>query len=253
MVTIFIHGTLPPKAICKLPIVNNFFYCPEGLTLASDLNLDSEKIYHLAQVPFILQKSAPEDFQLDQFYLYGWSGDLSHQARLDAAFKLYELIKQINCSDIRIITHSHGGNVALNLKAVAEKHEDKNFIIHELILLACPVQKITSEFIKSSIFIKKYVFHSHADLFQIIDPQGIYNFIENFKQNKVEFGPLFSERHFDDHPDVFHVKMVSNNRPLLHVEFLLEKFLYFLPKALNIIKSTENLSKEILIDIDLNN
>lgn len=250
MITIFIHGTLPPKAVCKLPILDKFFFCPLGLTLAKNLDLCAEEVYHLAQVPFTLEKADPEEFNSDKFYLFGWSGKLSHRERVKAAHELYDHIKNLKLEKIRIISHSHGGNVALNLKTVSDLNGDNLFSVEELILLACPVQKHTSELIKSSIFKKKYVFHSHADILQILDPQGLHNLFDNLKEYKIEIRPLFSERHFEKHTSIIHINMFKSNRPLMHIEFLLEKFLNFLPKALKIANSREHFQQEISIDLD---
>lgn len=256
MVTIFIHGTLPPEPIRNLPVLDKFFFCPQGLILAETLqNISGEKNYHLAQVPFVLYQSDPENFDLKDFYLFGWSGALSPKARLEAALLLYNNIKELNLHNIRLITHSHGGNVALNLKVIAEKHNDNKFKIDELILLACPVQKQTSNYINSHIFKKKYSFHSHLDIIQVIDPQGFHDLYENLKTNNLNINPIFSKRHFNRKDNVVQIQTTINNRNLLHIEFLLTKFLNFLPVALKTLNFNKKncflkKNKEIYLDIE---
>lgn len=62
------------------------------------------------------------------FYTFGWNGLMSQTARLKEALRLYNALEfeqhrfrtqGINPS-IRIIAHSHGGNVAMNLAAISE-------------------------------------------------------------------------------------------------------------------------------------
>ena len=47
----------------------------------------------------------------------------------------------------KLITHSHGGNVALYLAPIAEEDPLNAVTIEELILLACPVQVETSPYV----------------------------------------------------------------------------------------------------------
>ena len=76
----------------------------------------------------------------DFYYLFGWSGMLSQKARIEASFCLYNAIaqekKQLTRETkgfknkqpkviIRVFTHSHGGNVALNLAAIESLSKTK--------------------------------------------------------------------------------------------------------------------------------
>src|SRR3990172_6864759 len=94
-------------------------------------------------------------FPYDHFYLFAWSGQLSFQARQEAAQHLHNelniliseyLAKYGSSPEITLITHSHGGNVALNLAKV--KKPESSFAIDRLIMLAVPVQKRTSCFVQ---------------------------------------------------------------------------------------------------------
>jgi len=55
---------------------------------------------------------------------------------------------------VTLISHSHGGNVALNLAAIAEKESPLS--IERLILLACPVQQETAALVDAPMF-KKFM------------------------------------------------------------------------------------------------
>ena len=106
--------------------------------------LDSED-YYLAAYPII---SAFEAMQIQSgdknkdtdhlYYLYGWSGLLSQEARRKEGIRLYnalnqkvfELTRQGYSADkikVRILTHSHGGNVCLSMAGAYHTLTDKNF------------------------------------------------------------------------------------------------------------------------------
>jgi len=241
--TVFIHGTLPPWPLMGIPVIYHFFYCPEGITRADQLN---EK-FHLAQIAQTLSSYGSPLFTLDQFYLFGWSGSLSFVERKKAARLLsHQLLKLIafyqktheTTPAIRLIAHSHGGNVALNLARY--QAGSKALEIDELILLACPVQKETSRFINSSMFKKIYSIHSHRDLLQVIDPQAVHGFVHTLHKYGLAFasehldalGPLFSERHFQTKRDIIQINATFGGRPLFHIEFLMPDFFKVLPALL---------------------
>ena len=96
----------------------------------------------------------PQMFNPDNFYIFSWSGRLDFNVRLNAAYDLYKELAPIISQyikhygiqpKIRLLAHSHGGNVALNLARVANT---SNLTIDELVLLACPVQCQTEPFSK---------------------------------------------------------------------------------------------------------
>jgi hypothetical protein len=144
----------------------------------------------------------------------------------------------------KLITHSHGGNVALYLAPLAEEDPENAIIIEELILLACPVQVDTSPYVNESIFVKVYSVHSHHDILQVLDPQGIHIYLESLKHYGLEFtvkhlkrlGPLFSARHFIAAPQVIQLNVRYPNRELFHVEFLFPSIIQTLPSLINIMK-----------------
>ncbi len=166
IINIFIHGTLLPKTILQIRPLHVFFHCPSGLIKADTLN---QKL-HLASLTHALSNGFKGDY-----YVFGWSGKLNPLERKLAAADLYKSLQEIATPDtfIRLISHSHGGNVALHTKDLS----DGSFAIDELILLACPVQKETAQNVTHRFFKKVYSIHSHYDLIQVIDPQGIYHLV----------------------------------------------------------------------------
>ncbi len=227
-VTIFVHGTLPPLA---RPLVR-WFDCPAGLTPAK---IQGNKIV-LGRVPYMVSKHAPSEFPLDSFYLFGWSGKLSPDARLDAAHELYIAIKKLGiCGPIRIISHSHGCNVALLLAQMAKKHNDTTMIIDKLVLLACPVQKVTAHLAQEPIFKRVYSFYSTSDFVQVIDPQRMYQTAQKLKETTQQEIPFFSERIFPASPNLVQVRIKLNTVNPQHIHFMRNGFLQHLPQLINML------------------
>jgi hypothetical protein len=227
----------------KLQFAETFFYCPQALTLATDLPTE----YRVATIAHILNKADPEAFPVDRFYLFGWSGLLTPENRLHAAERFYDALyllqQQYPHEPIRIITHSHGGNMVLNIAHFFEKKEKKIEPIDELILFACPVQQNTAHYTTHQTFKRILSFHSTLDMFQVIDPQGLYTlkglikqegFYQTFSYLK-QMWPLFSQRHFPD-KHVQHIRVSYHNRGLTHIEFLLRDFLQHLPAILTFLE-----------------
>lgn len=225
-ITIFIHGTL----FALTPLIH-WLDCPFGLNLAT--NQTSK--YFIGKIPFILNKMDNNEFPLETFYLYGWSGKLNIDKRLQAAKELYNKIKKLK-GKITIIGHSHGCNVAINLAAIALEEGDKEFKIDRLILIAPPVQKIYSFLLSSEIFKKIYSFYSTSDFIQILDPQKKY-----FHTRKLNIPiPFFSERIFDPQPNLIQSKIVINKRGPSHLDLMLERFLKHLPRILKDLEALEH-------------
>ncbi|MBA3752143.1 hypothetical protein H0X06_05140 [Candidatus Dependentiae bacterium] len=238
-VTIFIHGTLPPKLLLKIPIIKKSVWYPKGLHPLVSL----EDEFRLASVTRALCAEDPELFNKEFFYLFGWSGELSSKKRRKASKKLAHALLSLKAQyetkgisiSLRLITHSHGGNVALHL---AEFFTDTlPFTIDELILLACPVQRKTESYINHPLFCSILSLHSHLDIAQRIDPQGISNFLESvqFKGLKStvsdigNLGPLFSQAHFKPATHLRQVYVKYNSRALLHNDFISERYMRSLP------------------------
>lgn len=223
-VTIWVHGTrFFPEQVLK-----KFFYCQDGLHHYTSLD-PSYRHHTLAQT---LIDTDSQQYPAESFYLFGWSGALSFNEREKAAKKLYEQLKQLRTDyknkygrepKIRIIAHSHGGNVSLLLEKVKDPADTK-FSIAELILLATPVQYETKKYAPTPLFEKIYSLYSHLDSLQIIDPQGLQTH---------NGSPLFSERRFENHDKICQCAIKMNGRYLMHVEFIKGKFICNLPFILN--------------------
>jgi hypothetical protein len=222
-ITIWIHGT---KLIPR-PILHKIFHSPDGLVPATAF--DSQ--YHLRSIADTLCAADQVKFASEYTFLFGWSGQLGFESREKAAQDLYKQLKPVIKAYIqkhkarpliRIITHSHGGNVALNL---AKIKDDQDFVIDELILLACPVQEATAELIKDKIFKEVFVIYSAFDLLQIIDPQGLYSYNNTC--------PLLSKRHFPIQDNIIQTKIKINGRALLHCDFIRLKFIAILPQIID--------------------
>lgn len=246
--TIWIHGTrLTPKIF-----FNKFFHVAPGLAKATDLDAS----YHHRQIAETLNQLDAQHFNLEHFYLYGWSGKLSFKQRQIAAQELYDKLSKLITDyramhgvtpRIRIITHSHGGNVALNLAHCTP--ENSTFSIDELVLLACPVQEQTKDLIKHSSFKSIVALYSARDMLQVADPQGIFQ--DDYRENFFD-RTWFSERCFPEHPKLKQAQITYNGRGILHVEFLLVQkmcgFIEYLPGILQRLAA----SNEPLQKIDLN-
>jgi hypothetical protein len=201
-ITIWIHGAQPFK-----PNSYNL-----GLKPAKAFREDDQ----LGQIAATLNKSDPIRFPFDNIYFFSWSGMLSFKERKSYSRILYEQLSALVKSyeqtygtrpNIRIIAHSHGGNVALNLAKI----KDIPLVIDELILLACPVQDKTAALTQSKIFKKIYSLYSTLDVVQVIDPQGLYpcRFIKS----------IFSRQRFAPQENLLQVKVRINGHSFLHHEF----------------------------------
>lgn len=272
-VTVWIHGTKPqhilpaPLSHIHIEKLHQFMHCEPGLHLAQALNHS----FHHHQIATILHEHDPETFPWETLYLFGWSGLLSKNERLKAAQKLHKALKQLidqyeglyhQKPFIRLITHSHGGNVALHLADI-DTYDHFPLIIDELTLLACPVQKPTALLLKSQLFKKIYSLHSHWDMVQVADPQGLPAIkkalgeifsVKSFQQLKdlfhsIEQEPLFSARHFNPSSKLIQALVKMNGRGILHIEFMLEPFVAILPTILETLKHTKPSEKDLTIDI----
>jgi len=231
-ITIWVHGT---RALSRT-LFPNFFRSVAGLNNA-DVYKKNNNLLTIART---LNEANPDMFPEEDIFFFGWSGVLSDSARRKAAKQLYEHILSIIekyknrykiIPKIRIITHSHGGNVTLYL-AEERKERDVQIIIDQLILLACPVQKKTSHLVKDKMFKNIWSFYSKLDLIQVLDPQGVYDIKdrwENGNKEKKEDIPLFSERCFPEQDNLQQVSVKINGRPITHLEFVLKKFVRRLP------------------------
>lgn len=265
-ITVWIHGTQPSfdkapgkrlRAALKRR-AHEVFYCKSGL---HPINTQPKTNRH-HEFARLLQQVDPLRFPAAHFYTFGWSGDLSFDVRYQAGKNLYlDLIKLVEefththgvTPNIRLITHSHGGNVALNLalahaeyrknRALAKPRSDSehypidelseaeyrkrsNLVVNELVLLACPVQEKTAFLAQDQLFKKIYSLYSSLDVLQVVDPQGLY------KNNTIDNG-VFSKRRFPaSFNKVAQAKIRFNKRAILHIEFLSDRLVRALPSII---------------------
>ncbi|MBT3827379.1 hypothetical protein HOL34_01385 [bacterium] len=118
----------------------------------------------------------------DNFYTFGWSGNLSLKARMVASKKLYDFIKNLS-GTVRIVSFSHGGDVSGLLHRIRQEFPNDTFVIDELVTIGTPIIDNSYEVAKANIFKKMYHIYSYKDKIQIFDI---------FSPNK----RLFSQRRF---------------------------------------------------------
>ncbi len=226
-ITIWIHGTQLFAQKTFQALFNEQAQLKHFATLPSDCDLRT--------IADILIHSAPRTFIADDFYIFGWSGLLSFAARDEAAKSLYREIQRLQMEYcvaygyqpyIRLITHSHGGNVALNMAKLSPPN-GPHFYIDQLILLACPVQEHTKHDINHQIFKQSYSLYSRLDLMQIIDPQGLYG------PEGLWRSAFLSERRFPSDQRVHQIKIKMHKRAITHHEFILPAFLEQLAIVIN--------------------
>ena len=235
-ITIWIHGT----RFIRRPLYHAVFKGKPGLLLAREI----DSYYQIQHVTYKLHQTAPEMFPFETFYVFGWSGKLNAKVRENASRVLYEqlikvkneyILKYGNNPKIRLITHSHGGNVALNLAKF--KKEEDNLSIDQLILLACPVQEKTKKYIEDDLFKKTYALYSSLDMVQILAPQieyRAYRTKRGHMRSEMCWPPL-SSRTFEYHPKLAQTKIKINGRALFHTEFANVRFASFIPHIIHVI------------------
>lgn len=253
VLTIWIHGTFPQDLIPAryahirpLQYIKNHYYCPPGLNEVAAVPTD----YMYYQLMHLLATRNPEMFPLKNLYLFGWSGRLSHEDRIKGGKALYKALKKLVKEKyldqpvfIRILAHSHGGNVALNmaLEFNEEEQENPRFFIDELIMMGTPAQQITIPHTKSPLFKQIFNVHSHSDIIQIGDPQGMPTNLQELKElfatltgknanaSGLRKKPFFSRRHFPVLPNLKNIRVQIDGRDVYHIEYILESFFKRIP------------------------
>jgi pimeloyl-ACP methyl ester carboxylesterase len=233
-ITVWIHGTKFVRndmfkiTFNGVPDIKHIRDCPAAHRLQ----------YHMR----LLDRDAPSLFAYDSLYLFGWSGRLSTRERYWAALILYQ--KLCVLSDeykkehgvepcIRLITHSHGGNVALNLARI-HKQRKGELNIDMLVLLACPVQRETQDLAFDPLFKRIYALYSSLDMVQILAPEFIYNMRNDDGSIIGKCLRLlpFSDRRFTRTAPVRQAWVKFNGTALMHSKFTSTYFLRTLPTLL---------------------
>jgi len=230
-ITIWVHGTL----ILRKPSYHLVF--EDKTSLVPILTLPDN--HHFHELASTITQHDPTDFPLEEFYIFSWSGKLQEQERKHAAYKLRdEIIALIAAYKakygkepiIRIIAHSHGGNVTLNMAKI--KSSINPFVIDSLILLACPVQERTKHLICTPMFKRVYSLYSSLDIIQILAPQfklACTTSLGNTKHKKRYRIPPFSSRLFPTYSHLTQAKIKINDFPISHTRFSTKEFAAILP------------------------
>ncbi len=235
-ITVWIHGT---KGFGR---ISEFVHAmrEKGLVHYSCIS----KGYRLGEMIKTLSQADPVRFPQEHCYAFGWSGELSFDARKKEARNLYNAlnllideytIKYNTPPMLTLITHSHGGNVALNLANIKDSHS--KLCIDQMILLACPVQDETKDLVTNPFFKRIYSFYSTSDMMQILDPQGLYKTEHNDQRHLA-----FSERQFDVNPKLRQTKLKINGHGVAHAGFIMCSFIKLLP---SLIDETELWEREL--------
>lgn len=233
-ITIWVHGTL----IIYTPSYHKIFNKQECMLPACGF----PKGHHFREIAETIARHDPEHFPLQEFYIFGWSGKLKQQEREHAAAALHKEIltlrenyekKYGKTPTIRIIAHSHGGNVALSM---AKIKSDQHPLIKSLILLACPVQERTKHLICTPMFHHVYSLYSSFDIVQILAPQ-FRRLCTKYecpqKQHKYHYALMpFSNRTFPTYSHLTQAKVKINDLPISHTKFSSKKFVTLLPTIL---------------------
>ncbi len=224
--TVFVHGT---KESVVSKYVHKLDY-PLGV-VPSAINKNRSVLVDIAHT---LNKACPEEFPLENFYFYGWRGELQFTPRLEAAERLYLVLKN-HRGPLTVITHSHGSNVALNLAYWVKEYNDEEFKVDRLILLAPPVQEVTKPYINCPLFREVYTFYSSADLLQVGDPQGLYP--ESYELTPPStYIPFLSRRTFPPAPHIIQSRVFQDWQSPGHLSFMLPRFIRKLPMLLKVVK-----------------
>jgi hypothetical protein len=247
-VTIFIHGSRS-AAVYVLP---KRYQSKLGLHSVSEYEEDS----HFSELANILQGQDPEKYVKKDFYVFGWGGALSFNVRKNLAKNLYhEMVTLLNfykqrdgiAPAIKIITFSHGGNIALQLSDFLPfiAHEE---VLIDLTLIGSPVQAATEQMVECSQFANVSVISSRGDVIQRMDPHNLYGPKRDKKTR------AFSRRFFDvqDFNEEVQQKITQyavtiNKKKLGHID-LFKSFMVHVPYVLSQ-KSNVKLNEVLNVNI----
>jgi hypothetical protein len=244
-VTVWVHGTI----LFYNSFYRSVFNKESGLFLANTLP-ENHQFHHIAKT---IASSDPIHFPLEEFYIFAWSGYLSTKERKMAAEKLHQelckiiahYIQKYGISPvIRIIAHSHGGNVVLHM---AKIESPSSITIKSLILLACPVQEKTMHLINMPMFEHIYSLYSSIDIIQVIAPQLRHHEIHYIGRRRYTL-PGFSSRLFPPSHRIIQAKIKFNGFPITHTRFSKPDFIEILPIILQKLDSWDShIQKERLL------
>lgn len=234
--TIFIHGTM----FALVSPLANLGPIPEGLIPFSSCTNGYKR------VGMALIASNPKQFTQQNFFYFGWNGELDFTERKQAAYLLYDTISE-HTEPLTVIAHSHGCNVALYLAQIAEEKKNTTLKIDSLILLAAPVQNATAHLVHSPLFKQIISLYSTADLIQIADPQGVYT--ESKKVSVDKKLPLLSKRRFPHAPALKQARVLLDGHSPSHIDFIKPRFIKRLPELITLLAESSSQNEPVVITI----
>lgn len=217
-ITIFVHGTFPARKALQYSLGRFLIYCPQGLSLAKNL----PTYYHFYKMAHGCVECDPQQYSLDQFYIFGWESEHVYdsvrvQAACDLTKQLYNLVhdyyhKHHVVPKIRLMGYSHGGNVVLHTAnylplTIYDKQVDV-----EVWIFGTPIQYSNKHLVNSNNFRKIYSFYSKKDWIQRMDPQGL-------RGSKIDMKNFWSDRMFDRSDRCIQVEFTVNGKSISHVYY----------------------------------
>ena len=138
-----------------------------------------------------------------------------------------------NLLHIRLVTHSHGGNVALCLLNMIDENKSP-IVIDELVLMGCPIQKVTEDYAHAQCVKKIYNLYSEGDDVQKSDPQGLYpETYQKITTNILNNIRLLSGRTFDTEQDnLWQAEITLDGKDMGHMDFITPLFLLSLAQII---------------------
>jgi len=247
-ITIFIHGSLPGW----LRPLLSYLDLGIGLYKANDLK---KSRWFLGKAGWWLFEGDPQQFPLENTYLYGWDGPLSFEVRDKAAEVLYFMLKDYK-GPITIIGHSHGGTIGLLLAKIAAKYNDTTFKVDRLVTLGTPVLATSKPYLDSPTFNQIYFLYSRWDLMQNRDPQRLYATIRNLNDTQI---PFFAERTFTKRAHAIQAEISTGRISPGHYDFGTASFLHRLGELLHLLEDvaqkarTQNGPSQVLVKVPSGN
>ncbi len=156
-----------------------------------------------AQLYKVMQEQYFPEEKTMEWLTFGWSGGMNHLERLMESKKLYKNLlqylkekkRQYPNLKLRLVTYSHGSNIALNLARLhLEKEEPLK--INQLIMIATPVIAEMEDCIYSPIFSEIYSLYSRYDTASTLDifsTRGFFPSRRFHKKRGEGFPPHFKQ------------------------------------------------------------
>jgi len=244
------QSTIAPDALCQTPSITVVIHGTKLFIGSFYLNYFDGKpqIKHASALPaakcsskFLKDvASCPSNaFPYKDLYYFGWSGLISVKEHNKAAEALYDQLVVLSNQyyqkyhvkpHIRIVGHSHGGNLGLRL-GLFHARKQKDILIDELVMLATPVHRTTAQFGYSPLFKNIYSFYACLDCFQAIAPEiceSIYDDTGTLVLNKRR-GYLFSGQTFPTYIPIKQARIKKDGHTITHSDFMTKEFFCALP------------------------